>query len=332
VTDLSALDPAIGNRPLHPWVAGNQGTIQFGIAYGPRSDWPETRAFVQLVESLGFDSYWVMDHPASGFDSWSSLAAIAAVTERMRLGPLVSCIYYRSPAMLARLATDVDRISNGRLVLGIGGGNHEQEFARLGIPFPPTVERLHAVAKTVRTIRSLWGEGTEVARESRVNTIRPAPVQQPHIPILIAGGGEQITLRQVAELADASNFSPHARAGGAFGVDDVHRKLAVLHDHCRELGRPYEAVLRTQVAVPVVLAESRTSLDAKMMAIPESVRRGYASSTMACLPDEAVACYRELAEAGLTYFIAGVYGNDVETVKLLAECVVPALRDEVVGA
>ena len=313
----------------HPWVAADDSAVRFGIAYGPRTDWPEVRAFVQLVEALGFDSYWTMDHPVSGFDAWSSLTALAAVTTRIRLGPLVSCVFYRSPATLARLAADVDRVSDGRLVLGLGGGNHEREFAKLGLPFPSTTERLAAVAETVRIVRGLWDEEpfSFASEHFRVNaaTVRPPPVQQPRVPILIAGGGEKVTLRQVAEFADASNFSAHAMAGSAYGAADVRRKLAVLADHCEALGRSFTAILRTQVAVPVVLAETPGGLAAKLAAIPENVRRAYASSTVACLPADAVAYYQELAEAGLNYFIAGVYGNDVETVRLLAERVVPIL-------
>jgi alkanesulfonate monooxygenase SsuD/methylene tetrahydromethanopterin reductase-like flavin-dependent oxidoreductase (luciferase family) len=324
--DTSAAKPAASS---HPWVAATDGAVRFGIAYGPRIDWPEVQAFVQLVEALGFDAYWTMDHPVSGFDAWSSLAALAAVTTRIRLGPLVSCVFYRSPAMLARLAADVDRVSGGRLVLGLGGGNHEREFAKLGLPFPSTTERLAAVAETVRIVRGLWGDEsfTFASKHFGVNaaTVRPTPVQQPRVPILIAGGGEKVTLRQVAEFADASNFSPHARAGSAYGAADVRRKLAALADHCEELGRPFAAILRTQLAVPVVLAETASVLEAKLAAIPETARRGYASSTVACLPADAVAYYQGLAEAGLNYFIAGVYGNDTETGRLLAERVIPAL-------
>jgi alkanesulfonate monooxygenase SsuD/methylene tetrahydromethanopterin reductase-like flavin-dependent oxidoreductase (luciferase family) len=313
----------------HPWVAAGDGGVRFGIAYGPRSDWAEVRDFVQLVEALDFDSYWVMDHPVSGFDAWSSLTALAAVTTRIRLGPLVSCVFYRSPAMLARLAADVDRISGGRLVLGLGGGNHEREFAKLGLPFPSTTERLAAVAETVHIVHRLWGEGPCTFADEHVQvdtaTVRPGPVQQPWVPILIAGGGEKVTLRQVAALADASNFSPHPMAGSAYGAEDVQRKLAVLRGHCETLGRPYAAILRTQVVVPIVLAETPSALAAKLAAIPDNVRRGYASSTLAGLPEDAVAYYQGLAEAGLNYFIAGIYGNDTETVSLLAEHVMPAL-------
>lgn len=319
-------------RPRHPWVVAASGGIRFGIAYGPRTEWAETAEFVQAVEALGFDSYWTMDHPVSGFDAWSTLAGLAAVTTRLRLGPLVSCVYYRSPAQLARLAADVDRISGGRLVLGLGGGNHEREFAKLGIPFPGTAARLAAVEETVLTVQGLWGTApAHEGQRDRDDTPRlhPGPVQLPHVPVLIAGGGEKITLRQVARYGDASNFSPHVQAGSAFSPVDVRRKLATLRRHCQSLGRPHDGILRTQVAVPVVLAETASALKQKLAAIPEQVRRGYASSTLAGLPDDAVAYYRALAAAGLTYFIAGIYGDDRETVRLLAERVLPDLSESV---
>ncbi len=320
-------------RATHPWVAAGDGAVRFGVAYGPRTDWDQCRLFVRAVEELGFDSYWAMDHPVSGLDCWTTLAALAGVTTRLRLGPLVSCVYYRTPAMLARLAADVDRMSDGRLVLGLGIGNHQREFAQLGLPFPSVRDRLQAVDETVRIVRGVWGEGpfSFVGEQFSVAeaNLRSGPVQRPHVPILIAGGGEQVTLRQVAEHGDASNFSAHRWAGIAFGVDDVRRKLGALRGHCEARGRPYESILRTHVAVPVVLAEAEGALRAKLEAIPDQVRRGYASSTVAGLPEDAVAYYRELAEAGLTYFVAGIYGNDIETVRLLAERVVPALGDGV---
>jgi alkanesulfonate monooxygenase SsuD/methylene tetrahydromethanopterin reductase-like flavin-dependent oxidoreductase (luciferase family) len=311
------------------------GKIRFGIAYGPRTDWAETARFVQEVEALGFDSYWVMDHPVSGFDAWSTLSALATLTTRLRLGPLVSCVFYRSPAQLARLAADVDRISGGRLILGVGGGNHQREFVKLGIPFPDTATRLAAVEETIRIVQGLWG-GEPVTFESdrcriEAANVRPGPVQQPHVPVLIAGGGEKVTLRQVARLADASNFSPHVQAGSAFEPADARRKLDALRRHCLAFGRPYDAIVRTQIAVPVVLAEARPALEAKLAAIPERVRRGYATSALACLPEGAIAYYRELTAAGLNYFIAGIYGDDRETVRLLAEQVTPAIAAVAIG-
>jgi alkanesulfonate monooxygenase SsuD/methylene tetrahydromethanopterin reductase-like flavin-dependent oxidoreductase (luciferase family) len=316
-------------RPAHPWVAAGAGRVRFGIAYGPRTDWATCRDFVQEVEELGFDSYWAMDHPASGFDCWSNLAALAAVTSRLRLGPLVSCVYYRSPAQLARLAADVDQISGGRLVLGLGMGNHEREFVKLGLPFPSAPERLRAVEETVCAVLGLWGDipfthAGPLGSVAGAN-VRPGPAQRPHVPLLIAGGGERVTLRQVAQYADAANFSPHSKAGSAFTADDVGRKLAALRRHCDDLGRDYNTIARTQVMVPVVLAETRAALGAKLDAIPRHIRAGYESSMFAGAPDELITHYRALADAGLTYFIAGIYGDDRETLRLLAREVVPAL-------
>jgi alkanesulfonate monooxygenase SsuD/methylene tetrahydromethanopterin reductase-like flavin-dependent oxidoreductase (luciferase family) len=326
----SETTPTPSAQAVHPWVAAGARGARFGIAYGPRADWPNCRDFVQEVEGLGYDSYWTMDHPISGFDCWSSLAALAAVTTRLRIGPLVSCVYYRSPAQLARLAADVDQISGGRLVLGLGMGNHEREFAKLGIPFLDAPARLRAVEETVLAVRGLWDEAPFthdglLGRLSGAN-VRPRPAQRPRIPLLIAGGGEQVTLRQVARFADAANFSPHSKAGSAFNAGDVRRKLAALRRICDDVGRDYDAIARTQVVVPVVLAETRAALAAKLAAIPSHIRSGYESSMVAGTPDELVAYYRALADAGLDYFIAGIVGDDRETVRLLARRVAPALN------
>jgi alkanesulfonate monooxygenase SsuD/methylene tetrahydromethanopterin reductase-like flavin-dependent oxidoreductase (luciferase family) len=321
--------PVAPAQAAHPWVAAGAGQVRFGIAYGPRTDWPACHDFVQEVEGLGYDSYWAMDQPVSGFDCWSSLAALAAATTRLRLGPLVSCVYYRSPAQLARLAADVDRISGGRLVIGLGMGNHEREFAKLGIPFPDAAARLRAVEETVLVVRGLWDDAPlthdgPLGRLAGAN-VRPGPAQLPRIPLLIAGGGERVTLRQVAQYADAANFSPHSKAGSAFTADDVGRKLAALRRHCDDLGRDDATILRTQVTVPVVLAETRAALATKLAAIPPHILAGYQSSLIAGTPDNLVAYYRPLIDAGLNYFMAGIYGDDRETVRLLAREVVPAL-------
>ena len=190
------------------------------------SSWAEAQDFVVRAESLGFDAYWYNDHPVRALDCWSVLAALAVTTSRIRLLSLVSCVLYRTPAQHARLAADVDRLSNGRLVLGLGIGDDADEFAALGIPYPPVPERQARLAETVDTVRRLWD-----------GAISPGPVQQPHIPVLIAGGGERVTLRQVARYADMANFGPHEWTGGAFDLDAVTRKLAVLRRHCEAEGR-----------------------------------------------------------------------------------------------
>ncbi|MBV9793736.1 MAG: LLM class flavin-dependent oxidoreductase, partial [Actinobacteria bacterium] len=204
--------------------------------------------------------------------------------------------------------------SGGRLVLGAGIGDDVPEFEQLGIPFEPTGVRQQAMAETVRTVRKLWDGG-----------LRPGPVQQPHVPVLIGGGGERTTLRQVAELADVSNFAPHEWAGSAFDVTDVVRKYGVLRTHCAAIGRPFESVLRSHFTPLLVLADDDAQLARKQAAtrIPDAdlnVRRVFAT------PKDAIGHYQALADAGVQYFIAGINVTDEETTHLLADAVWPALR------
>src|SRR5579864_9295630 len=121
---------------VHPWIAVGQECIRFAVMGAFIKEWPETLDFVLRMEARGFDAYWANDHPTRSMDCWARLTALAMATSKMRLISLVSCVYYRSPALLARLAADVDRVSNGRLVLGVGVGDDVPEFAQLQISLP----------------------------------------------------------------------------------------------------------------------------------------------------------------------------------------------------
>src|SRR5262249_1242910 len=157
-------------------------------------------------------------------ECWTTLAMLAATTRKLRLIAFVSCVCYRSPVLLARIAADVDRASNGRLVLGLGIGDDPSEFAQLGIPFPSVRERQRMLEETLQIVKGLWQEEqfTYEGKYFRLQRAigRPLPVQQPRIPILIGGGGERVTLRQVAQYADMSNFGPHIWTGSVFGLED----------------------------------------------------------------------------------------------------------------
>ena len=130
---------AVGST--HPWVAEGERRVRFGIGGGPREDWGALREFVQRAEEEGFASYSTPDHPAMLPDCWTTLAALAEVTRTIRLAALVTCAPYRNPVLLARMAADVDRISGGRVVLGLGSGDMPPEFAQLGLPYPPVAQR-----------------------------------------------------------------------------------------------------------------------------------------------------------------------------------------------
>lgn len=308
----------------HPWVLEGEHRIRFGVSMlGPRRDWGELIDWAIEAEALGFDGWWAQDHPVLLLDCWLVLAALAQRTRTLRLGTIVSCVYYRNPVLLARLASDVDRLSGGRLVLGVGIGDHPEEFAHLGIPLASVRERQHVLEETVQILRGLWsGEpftfsGNYFQIESAAV---PPPDQRPHVPLLIGGGGERVTLRQVAQYADMCNFGEHEWAGNAANLDDVRRKLAALRGHCAALGRSEREILRSHVEAPLVLAGTRAALEAKLAAMPAVAQR---SSLIAGTPDEAVAYYRALVEVGMRYFIAMILPGDRETLEVLGRAVLP---------
>ena len=324
----------MGHAPwsTHPWVAEGQGRVRFGVfgGAGPRSDWPAFRDRLQLVEALGFDSYWLTDHPLDHTSAcWTLLAAAAGVTSRIRLGSLVNCVYYCPPALLARMVADVDRFSGGRAILGLGIGHHEAEFRKLGLPFPPPSTRLAALEEYVQIVQGLWGatpftlEGE--AFQVRDATLNAGPVQTPRVPLVIAGGGERVTLRLVAHYGDAANFSPRLSHGGAVSLADVQRKCAALDGHCRALNRPPESVLRTTMMVTVV-AETEAEVDRQLSAYgaPDQLRADpwfIAGTPAAVMPR-----FQALIGAGVQYFMLTPVEDQARTLQLLAEQVIPALE------
>jgi alkanesulfonate monooxygenase SsuD/methylene tetrahydromethanopterin reductase-like flavin-dependent oxidoreductase (luciferase family) len=319
-------------RTVHPWVMAGQTTVRFGLLpLDGLDDWPTYLNLARMAEDLGFDSFWIPDHPLGGRDCWTTLAALAATTSKIRLGSATSCVYFRSPAMLARVAADVDRISNGRLVLGVGIGDDQEEFAALHIPWRSARERQQALEEAVHIVRGLWGEEPFTYQGTHFQitdaTGAPGPVQQPHVPLLIAGGGERGTLRQVAQYADMSNFGPHPDVGSAFTLDDVRRKYDVVRRYCEEFGRPYDGILRSYIDMPI-LAETRAAADAKVEAMPDDSRAYFGPALHGSTPAETVAHFRDLVAAGVQYFLLMLWPGELETLRLLGEQVIPALQPD----
>jgi len=228
-------------------------------------------SIAEQAERAGFYSLWVMDHffqirgvgPAENamLEGWSALAFAAGRTNRIRLGTMVTGVTYRHPGLLVKTATTLDVLSHGRAYFGIGAAWNEQEHRGLGVPFPPTAERFERLEETLRIALQMWGgdeqpfNGTHYQLERPLNS--PRTVQRPHPPILIGGGGEQKTLRLVAQYADACNL--FARMGD----DVVRHKLDVLRGHCERLGRPYDAIEKTTLDT---LRLSRDGSDGTMTA------------------------------------------------------------------
>ncbi len=220
------------------------------------------------AETLGFHSLWLYDHfhtipiPAQEitFECWISTAALARDTAHMRIGQMVTCNSYRNPALLAKMASTVDALSHGRLVLGIGAGWYEHEYRAYGYPYPETGERLGRLHEAIQIILAMWTqdeatfEGTYYQVRGAIN--QPKGVQKPHIPLLIGGGGEKVTLRLVAQYGDACNV------GG--DIATIKHKFAVLKHHCDELGRDYNSIRRTTLIDDCAIAETEEAAIAKL--------------------------------------------------------------------
>ena len=175
------------------------------------------------------------------FEAWTTLAAISQRTSRIKLGQMVGCAPYRNPGLLAKITSNIDVISGGRLIWGIGAGWYEHEFKGYGYDFRKPADRIRVLRETVEIVKALWTE-PDVTYRGKHFTLEgaqcdPKPVQQPHPEILIGGGGEQLTLRVVARHADAANFGgkPH----------EWQHKAEVLAQHCHDIGRDYDEIRKT---------------------------------------------------------------------------------------
>jgi len=222
----------------------------------------------QEAETQGFSSVWLYDHfhtvptplQEITFECWTSCAALARDTKRLRIGQMVTCNNYRNPALLAKMASTVDVLSHGRLVLGIGAGWYEHEYLAYGYPYPSTRERLQRLDEAVNIILAMWTqdepvfEGKYYSIHGAIN--QPKGAQKPHIPLLIGGGGEKVTLRLVAQYANACNI------GG--DIPTIKHKLDVLKQHCEQIGRNYNTIRRTTLIDYCAIAETEEAAIAKL--------------------------------------------------------------------
>jgi F420-dependent oxidoreductase-like protein len=204
------------------------------------------------VEAGGLTSLTVMDHffqiggigpsEMDMLEAYTTLGFLAAQTDRLQLGVMVTGVTYRHPGLLGKIVTTLDVLSKGRAFLGIGAAWNEEEHRGLGVPYPPLAERFERLEETLQIIRQMWSgdespyDGVHYQLARPLNS--PQSLQRPHPPILIGGTGERKTLRMVAQYADGCNI---------FEMDlaEISRKLDVLRAHCADLGRDYDEIERT---------------------------------------------------------------------------------------
>ena len=256
------------------------------------------------AETAGFDAIYVMDHfrqiPQVGrawddfLESYTTLGYVAACTERVRIGALVTGITYRNPAHLAKIVATLDVLSGGRATCGLGLAWFKEEHLAYGWDFPPTTERYALLEDALRLLPIMWGPG-KAAFTGRVLSVPdtacyPRPLQE-HLPIVVGGGGERRTLRLAAQFADAANVLGDAAV--------VRHKVAVLRAHCADVGRDPAAVAMTHLSTALVGVDDRHVAElVDRHRPPRQDPARYATAVNAGTVDDHIGRFRELAEAG----------------------------------
>jgi F420-dependent oxidoreductase-like protein len=227
-------------------------------------------------------------------EAYTTLAALARETSRVRLGTLVTGVTYRNPALLAKQVTTLDTISGGRAILGIGAAWNDVEHEGYGFDFPPIRERMDRLEEALAIARQMFTDErpTFTGAHYRVAQVLnvPRPVQRGGPPILVGGGGEQRTLRIAARYADMTHWFP-------LGLEALERKTELLRRYCDEIGRDPATIERT-MGTPVIVAESEATARAAMQHVPVD-RRPFVTAGS---PEQAAEALRPYIEAGFSGF------------------------------
>jgi len=297
--------------------------------------WPTILDAAKKIEQLGFDTAWVYDHfhtvpvptQEATHECWTLMAALAATTDTIRLGQMCTCNSYRLPSYMAKVATTVDIISGGRLDFAIGAGWYEHEYLAYGYEFPRAGIRIAQLDEAVQIIKQMWTEdestfeGEYFSVKGAIN--QPKPLQDPHPPLWIAGGGEKKTLRTVAKYANYSNFAGKADAFAA--------KSKILDEHCEAVGRDPGEIGRTLHVMTTVVPDE-ASFRPIMERVAAQSGRDFdkyvaSSQTVAGTPEQVIEKLGAFKDAGcvhvINYFSDVVWGDSLD---LFATEVMPELR------
>ena len=308
----------------------------------PAEQWQTMLGVARAADEGPWESVWVYDHfhtvpvptQEATHEAWTLMAALAASTSRVRLGQMCTCMAYRNPMYLAKVAATVDLVSGGRAEMGIGGGWYEHEWRAYGYGFPSAGERLAMLDEGVQIMRQAWTEGVATFRGEHYTVdgaiCRPLPLQPGGIPLWVAGGGEKKTLRTAAKYADYTNFDGTPETFAA--------KSAILAGHCTDVGRDFDAIVRSanynvligadeaevELRKAWVLAHYRPLLPADRL---EQIEALLNNGPMVGTPEQIVERLRGMADLGLgyaiTFFPEAAY--DLSGVRLFADRVIPAL-------
>jgi F420-dependent oxidoreductase-like protein len=315
------------------------------VGIEPKDQWSTMKSLAQRADAGPWESIWVFDHfhtvPAptdeATHEAWTLMSAFGAVTERVRLGQMCTCMSYRNPAYLAKVAATCDHVSGGRIEMGIGAGWYEHEWRAYGYGFPAARERLRMLEEGVDIMRQAWTEGVATLDGQHYKVdgaiVRPLPLQEGGIPLWIAGGGEKVTLKIAAKYAQYTNF--------AGTPEDFARKSEILKGHCDTVGTDYDKIVRSAnfgVYIGETEAEVQKRIDAARTRIAgfvgEERAAAYvgqhtANGTGAAVgtPEQIVEKLGKLRDLGMTYAIVNFAESayDQSGIELFEREVIPHL-------
>ncbi len=324
--------------------------IKFGL-FLPTGDFAKARAAAEWADANGFFSISINDHFFSPLGSphtpqlecFSTLSALASITKNVRLVPTVSAISFRTPPMLAKIASTLDHLSNGRLILGLGSGWQRSEYDAHGYPYPPNLERIDQLGDAIRLIKAMWTQesptyrGRYFAVENAFNN--PRPTQKPHPPIMIGGSGRKV-LELVAAEAQLANLIPPIINGKDFAQDpaaavkftkaDLKRRIATLRGLVAAAGRTADAVELSVISM-VTIARSKSEVEAALaqtastMGFPDKEAARNSPVLLFGTPDEVRRELRSrIEELGTTYYI--VFPATPESGDLLTKQIIPEYK------
>jgi F420-dependent oxidoreductase-like protein len=316
------------------------------VGIDAKDQWPTMKALAQRADAGPWESIWVYDHfhtvPAptdeATHEAWTLMSALGAVTERVRLGQMCTCMSYRNPVYLAKVAATCDHVSGGRIEMGIGAGWYEHEWRAYGYGFPVARERLRMLDEGVQIMRQAWTEGKASLDGKHYQVdgaiVRPLPLQEGGIPLWIAGGGEQVTLKIAAKYAQYTNF---------IGTAEVFtRKSEILEGHCDTVGTDFDKIVRsanfnvligeTEADVQKRIEEAKARLEPYVGA--EKAENSIAQWTLngesptVGTPAQIVERLGKFKELGLSYGIFNFHESayDQSGIELFEREVIPALR------
>ncbi|MCB7136734.1 LLM class F420-dependent oxidoreductase [Cellulosimicrobium marinum] len=323
------------------------------VGIDPADQWETMRSLARHADTApageplpgaanAWESVWVYDHfhttpeptDEATHEAWTLMAAFAASTERVRLGQMCTCMAYRNPAYLAKVAATVDAVSGGRVEMGIGAGWYEHEWRAYGYGFPRAGERLAMLDEGVQIMKQLWTNGVATLDGAHYQVdgarLAPLPLQVDGPPLWVAGGGEKKTLRIAAEHAQYTNFDG--------SPDGFAHKSAVLRDHCDAIGRPFDEITRS-ANYNVVVGATEAEVDDRVAwleehyarvlperapTMAESLRHGPLVGT----PEQLVEKLTTLQGLGMTYAITyfAEAAYDRSGIELFEREVIPALQ------